>query len=110
MANKKLKKLLRITTWILSSAGILVLLVAAMKKRDQQICNNIEIEVQGAPQTLFIDRNDVINMLTANGGRKIKGQQIGALNLKELETALGKNVWLEKADLFFDKNATLQIR
>lgn len=84
--------------------------IAAMEKRDQQVCHQIDIEVQGASQTLFIDRNDIINMLTANGGRKIKGQQIRSLHLKELEVALGKNVWLESADLFFDKNATLQVR
>lgn len=110
MANKKIKRLLRITIWVLSGTGLVVLLIAAMSRKNEQICKGAVVQMKGGEgQSLFIDRKDILNLLTANGGRKIKGKSLASIDLKMLEASIEKNVWISNAELFFDKDAFLQV-
>lgn len=110
MASSKLKRIITVTGWLTLSAGVLVLLVAAMGRREDQLCKRVEVEIEGEGQTLFVERKDILNTLTANGGRSIKGKPVGSISIKDLEAQLEKNVWISNAELFFDKDAVLQVR
>lgn len=109
MANKKIRTILKISAWVMVGAGMLVLLISAMGKREEQICVGVDIELKGEGQSLFIERKDILDVLTAKGGRKIKGRAIKDIDIKLLETQLEKNVWINNAELFFDKNAVLHV-
>lgn len=109
MSNRKVRTILKLSAWIIVAAGMLVLLISAMGKRDEQRCVGIEVELKGRGQSLFIERKDILDVLTANGGRPIKGKPIASIDIKLLETQLEKNVWINNAELFFDKDAVLHV-
>ncbi len=112
MENKKrysIKKILVATGWILLGAGSVVLLVAAMQRKDAKHCKEIKINIQGADINLFVDETDILNSIKAVEQGNPVGKPIGSFNLKKLETALEKNIWVKAAELFFDNNEVLRV-
>jgi cell division protein FtsQ len=108
MKNINWKKRLEQALWLLIGAGTIVLLGAAIQKKDKKACANVEIEITGAEKDMFIDENDVLNLLNSNGN--IIGKEIGKVDLRSLETALEKNRWIKNAEMFFDNNQLLKVR
>ena len=57
MSEKKrygLKNILFVTLWIFIGAGAVVLLVAAMRKKDASHCRGIEINIAGVDNNYFV--------------------------------------------------------
>lgn len=97
------------TAWILLAAGSVVLLVAAMQRKDAKHCREIKIDIQGADINLFVDETDILNAIKAIEQDNPVGKPVGSFNLKKLETALEKNIWVKSAELFFDNNEVLRV-
>lgn len=76
-------------------------------KKEEQLCADIKIEITGTEKEMFINEDDVIDLINASGN--IKERKMGAVDLKALETALQKNLWIKHANLFFDNNRILHI-
>lgn len=108
---RRIRKIFFISLWIVIGSGTLVLLVAAIRSRNDKICKGIAIEVNGsASGKWLLSRNDIINQLTGNGSEKIKGRVLATFDLRILEEKLEKHVWIRDAELFFDNNELLQVR
>ncbi|RYG04981.1 MAG: hypothetical protein EOO02_04845 [Chitinophagaceae bacterium] len=109
--KRSIRKALFISLWTVLGAGTLVLLVAAIRSRNDKTCKGIAIQVNGESKGKWLlDRNDIINQLTSNGKEKIKGRTIQTFDLQNLEQKLEKHIWIKDAELFFDNNETLQVR
>jgi len=111
-ARINIKKVVTAIFWCFAGAGGVVLLVAAIRYRNNNVCKGYRIEITG-PKTidrLFIDRKGISDLLTAAGAGKGQGRPIQQFDLRHLETALEKNVWIRDAQLFFDNNGILQVR
>lgn len=110
--NKKytFKKALGISVWFLLGSGAIVLLVAAMSRKNNEHINGIEIKISGVQNNYFIDKKDVIKILEKINGRSVEKQQAGALDLTAMENALQKNQWVKRAEMFFDNNNVLQVK
>jgi cell division protein FtsQ len=104
-----IKSILINTVWILLGAGTIVLLVAAINKKDSNRCKDVEIIIKGVQNNFFIDKSDVTNMLEKMNLGTLKGTPIAAFNLAEMETFLKKNEWIKNAELYFDNNDELRI-
>ena len=112
MENKKrysIKNILLATLWIAIGSGAVVLLVAAVNKKDSKKCKGIEINISGVSTNFFIDKNDVQKIITAYVGANAIGKPIRDFNLVGMETALKKDVWIQQAEMFFDNNEILQV-
>ena len=112
MSDKKrynLKKLLINTVWIILGMGTIVLLVAAVNKKDTNCCKAVEINIKGVQNNFFIDKTDVTRMLEKMNFGKLKGEIITAFDLAGMESILRKNEWIKNAELFFDNNDVLRI-
>ncbi len=112
MENKKLysiKNILLTTLWIALSACTVVLLVAAIRIKDEHRCSGIEINIEGVSNNFFVDKKDILKTITAFEKTNPVGKTIGSFNLKLMETELEKNVWIKGAELFFDNNEILQV-
>lgn len=107
--TKKILKWTFTTLWIALGAGVLLLLVAAIKKEDNQQCAGLNIVIKGVSNNFFVDKNDIINQLNQYIDGSPVGQPLSYFNLKSLENDLQKNVWVKKSQLFFDNNSVLQI-
>lgn len=101
----KWKKTLQLVLWSVLGLGTCTLLVAAMEKKDSKQCTAIDIQIRGAQNHVFVNKNDVLAVIQKNGGNK--NEVIDEINLKNIETQLEKNAWVKNAELFFDNNQVL---
>ena len=96
--------------WVVAGASLCVLLVAAMQSKGKNTCQGLDIQFKNAGSSLFIDKKDVQNILTANQTMTIAGKALKSFNLNEMEDRLKKNTWIEDAELFFDNNDFLKVK
>ncbi len=75
--------------WLLAGIGTVVLLGAAMQKKDRKKCADIKIEITGVEQQMFIDEKDITEILKKGG--QVVGEPIVLLNLRYLETRREKD-------------------
>ena len=112
MENKKrysIKNILLATVWVVLGASTIVLLVAAIRIKDEHRCKGIEISIEGVNNNFFVDKKDILGSITAFEQTSPVGKTIGSFNLKLMETELEKDVWIKGAELFFDNNEILQV-
>lgn len=95
-----------------AGTGVLVLLVAAIRYRNKNVCKGYKIEIAGAASSdaLFVDKKGIADILSAAGAAKGQNKPIQSFDLRRLESALARNVWIREAQLFFDNNGILQVR
>lgn len=107
-----IRKVFSAAFWSVAGAGVLVLLIAAIRYRNSNVCKGFRIEIAGATpsEAVFIDKKGIADILTAAGAGKGRNRPIHSFDLRHLEMALGKNVWIKEAQLFFDNNDILQVR
>ncbi|MBS1638728.1 MAG: hypothetical protein JSR12_01625 [Bacteroidetes bacterium] len=101
------KKIGKTVLWCMLAVATVVLFGAAMQKKEQQLCAGIKIDISGTEKEMFINENDVIDLINASGN--IKERKMGAVDLKTIETALQKNIWIKQANLFFDNKKILHV-
>ena len=102
--------IIRTICWSLAGAAILVGLIAAVKVKHTNTCKSVVVDING-PETgeWFVEKKDVMNLLTANSTNKLQGRTLGTFKLQQLETQLKKNVWIKKAQLYFDSKNVLHV-
>lgn len=93
--------------WIAAGIGTVVLLGAAMQKKNHKVCKEVKIEITGAEEHMFIDEKDVLNILNASG--EIVGKDIASITLRQMEEELETNAWVKNAELFFDNQQVLMV-
>lgn len=111
MAFKKIniKKILVAMLWISIGAATIVLSVAAMKRQDETVCKGVEAEIHGVSNNFFIDKKDIEKIVNDYLGKNAKGTPIAGFNLREIENVIEKDVWVDNAELYFDRNGVLQV-
>ncbi len=91
-----IKNILLTALWIAIGSAAVMLLVAAVKKKDEKLCRGIEINISGVSTNFFIDKNDVLKIIAAHTGSTTVGKPIEAFNLAAMEKALKKDVWIQE--------------
>lgn len=104
-----IKKILFTILWLFIGVSGVVLLVAAVRSKNEKICKGIEIEISGVSNNFFIDKADVLSIVKNFAGGIPKGKTLNAFNLGAIESNLEKNVWIKNAELFFDNNDLLRV-
>lgn len=104
----KWKKLFSAIIWLALGISVLFLMAAAYKKKDAQLCTGLYIDIEGATNNVFIDKNDIKTIIVSYARKKIVGTPIRSFDLEGMENELKKDVWLDKAALFFDNNGVLR--
>lgn len=107
MKNINWKKRIMQALWLLIGTGTIVLFGAAMEKKDHRLCSDVKIEIAGAEKDVFIDEKDVLDLINSPGN--IIGKDLSKIDLKALESALEKNLWVKNAEMFFDNNQLLHV-
>ncbi|MBC7423324.1 MAG: hypothetical protein H7334_07710, partial [Ferruginibacter sp.] len=69
--------------WLAAGAGTIVLLVAAIKKKDGELCSGISISIEGADNNFFVDKKDILNAITNIVDGSPKGKIISAFDLRQ---------------------------
>lgn len=107
--KSKIANILILALWITIGSGVIVLLVAAMTVKTGKQCKGFQIDITGAEEFMFLDKDDLVKIITKDGTDALRGKPLASINLGELEAAIAKNIWVRKAELFFDNNLMLHI-
>ncbi len=106
--NINITKILLNLLWVTIGLGTIGLLIAAVKSKNVKLCKGIEINISGVNNNFFIDRKDVLGIINSFSGQAAEGKTIESFNLRQMEAALERDVWIKNAELFFDNNDMLQ--
>ena len=104
-----IRKVLFVMLWVCIGGGMLTLLIAAIGKKNREDCTGYTIAIKGAAENYFIDAEDVNKLLKSGAGFEIKGKKISEINLKKLEHLLRNNIWIRKAEMWFDNRNVLHV-
>jgi cell division protein FtsQ len=104
-----IQRIVFITLTLVACSGLVILLVAAIGKKNKEQCRDYVITIKGTQSNQFIDVKDVIKLVTMASRGRIKGQPISFFNLRKLEQLLKDNVWIRDAELYFDNQDVLHI-
>lgn len=95
--------------WVCIGGGMLSLLIAAIGKKNREDCTDYTIAIKGTEDKYFIDAGDINKLLRSGVGSELKGKKIKEINLKKLEQLLRDNVWIRKAEMWFDNRNVLHV-
>ncbi|MBC7689841.1 MAG: hypothetical protein H7211_16880 [Aquabacterium sp.] len=110
MVKKQIiKNILLFAFWCVVAGGTVMLLVAAIQKKDARKCTGVEVNIKGVNNNFFVDKNDILETITAICDGRPVGKTVGSFNLGAIEKALQENIWVKGAQLFFDNNEKLQV-
>ena len=104
-----IRKVLFAMLWISIGGGMLTLLIAAIGKKNKELCSNYTIAIKSNQDNFFIDEKDITKLLSVAVGRDIIGKKITEFNLRQLEQLLEDNVWISNAELWFDNRDVLHV-
>lgn len=104
-----IRKIVFTLLWCATAVAGIVLLVAAVKSKNVKTCKGVEIEISGVSNNFFIDRSDVLKVLSDFVGGDPAGRTINRFNLKDIERNLETQVWVKNAELYFDNNEMLRV-
>jgi len=104
-----IKKIIFVALTLTACSGLVVLLVAAIGRRNHELCKDYVITMQGAQKNGFINEKDIRKLLNSGLNGKIKGEPIADFNLRKLEQLLKGNAWVKNANLYFDNREVLHI-
>lgn len=92
--------------WIVSLAGIIVLMSFVSIKKNTVTCTNIKILIPGADN--FIEREEVDAILKQSQGVLI-GKKLEQINLEQIEQKLKANPYIAFATVYADMNGVIHI-
>ncbi len=95
--------------WTALGTGTIVLLAAAIRIKDSKKCTGVEITIKAVSNNFFVDKADILKIIASNTNGDLKDNKVSSFDLKEIELELEKNIWIKKAQLFFDNNEKLQV-
>ena len=107
--KRTLRKILITVLGLVTGAGLLTLLIAAIGEKKRGECSDYTITVKSTQKNGFFDDKDIYRMLSSATGGKLKGQAVSAINIRKLEDLLEKNVWVRDAQLYFDNKDVLHV-
>ncbi len=96
-----------LASWLGVAAAAVVLLVSGVKHKSSSVCQSLHINIQGEGNHFFIEKSDVVEILKKVNGGKLEGARISSINTKQMELELIKDQWIERAEIYFDKNNRL---
>jgi cell division protein FtsQ len=91
-------------------AGMFVMLVSGVRKKENKACAGLDIQVGLTEKKGFIDDSEVVAIIKDVLNQKPAGTPIKKFDLRKTEKALEENVWIKKAQLFFDNNYVLHVQ
>lgn len=96
--------------WTALGSGTVFLMIKAFSEKEKAVCTGIEIEIQGASANLFVDKQDIIAIVKKYATENVVGKPIKNFKLQKMESELQKDVWLNKAVIYFDNKGILKVQ
>lgn len=92
--NKKLKKILIISGWIILIGVVSFLIFMAQKRQHNLVCKELIINLETKNAQALVNKDSLYKVITDSIG-EVKGKMLGAINLHRIENVLGSNPYLK---------------
>ena len=79
------------------------------KRQNDKLIQKIDIRIDTRLNNYFIDRNELMNLITENGAENITGLRFNELPLKEIETRVKRHRFVQNAEVFKDLQGNLVV-
>lgn len=79
------------------------------KQQNGKIITKVDIDIDNHYDSYFIDENDIMNMISENGNKKLIGTAFNQVNLKEIEANVSQHKFVQNAEVFKDLQGTLVV-
>ena len=106
--NSHIRKIILLSLGAVTAAVLLVLLVAAINKKNHKNCTGVDIVIKGKEGEVFLNRQEVMAIIAPDKNNPLRGKPLAAFDLRKMEAALQQNIWVKEAQLFFDNNGVLK--
>ena len=103
-----IKKIVKILVWTLIVSYLVFALVFVADKRKKVKCTSIDIQIVDTTNNYFIDREDVLQMISDRGEQLIN-KDIEDINIAKLEELLINHPSIKNAEVFKDMDGELKI-
>ncbi|MFN8276384.1 MAG: hypothetical protein U0T84_02780 [Chitinophagales bacterium] len=104
---KKIKnillKILLVTSSVAVVAGFVVVLTAAVEKRQSLVCKGVQATVDFETGLNFITTDEVVAKINHLSGGQITGKPLSAVDFRTLEQELRKNPYIDRAEVYSDQ-------
>jgi cell division protein FtsQ len=104
-----MRRVLWASVWLLAIAGTLILLVASVRHNKMRTCSGLSITIEGESSKLFIGQSEIKRIIAEHVHGNVTGKPIRDFDLKSIEQALLKDIWVKEAKLYFDNNEKFKV-
>jgi cell division protein FtsQ len=106
--KKTIQRILFILFWTGIGTGMILLLGAAIGRRNQERFRDYTIEIKGQYGGSFLNE-DSIERLLRQHTEGVKGELLSVLKLRKVEEGLKQHPWIRGAQLYFDNKDILHV-
>ncbi|MFT3933278.1 MAG: hypothetical protein QM726_06655 [Chitinophagaceae bacterium] len=78
--KSNIRKILLLSLGIIVGAGLLVLLIAAISKKNHKNCTGVEISINDKSDERFLNRQDVLNIVAPDKSNPLKGRPLASFD------------------------------
>lgn len=103
------KRVLFMTAWSLVATGVLVLLIAAVRKQSEQLCKDVVITIKGVDGVEYVSKKQILSKISGGKPESLIGSRVRSFQLNKIEEQLEQHLWIRKAELFFDNKEVLHV-
>lgn len=90
---------------VLAVSGLLIAFESAENK--SKVCNKILITIDNQVENHFVDKEDILKLITLNRTEIIVGTHFSRLNLREIENRLVSEPFLNEAEIYADHSGNM---
>lgn len=106
--KKTIQRILFILFWTGIGTGMILLLGAAIGRRNQERFRDFTIEIKGQYDGSFLNEDSVERLLRQNT-EGVKGELLSVFKLRKVEEGLMQHPWIRTAQLYFDNKDILHV-
>lgn len=93
--------------WLLAALLVVVLFVAAMQHKKNDLCKGTKININTNHLNSFITEKEVDDIV--NASNTVTELSIKNISIANIETAIKRNAWVKNAEVYFDNSDVLNI-
>jgi len=106
--KKTIQRILFILFWTGIGTGMILLLGAAIGRRNQERFRDYTIEIRGQYGGSFLNEDSIERLLRQHTAG-VKGELLSVLQLRKVEQGLKQHPWIRGAQLYFDNKDILHV-
>jgi len=106
--KKTIQRILFILFWTGIGTGMILLLGAAIGRRNQERFRDYTIEIKGQYGGSFLNEDSVERLLRQHT-EGVKGELLSVFKLRKVEEGLKQHPWIRVAQLYFDNKDVLHV-